>query len=274
MEGSQYLQRLIRQAAATPSVLAAAVAGPAEGDRFAELALYLAVDRGLPEGWTAPAGAAAYAGAEQIITEDGLTIRLRVNEPFPPGAQPLFDRRVATAAPEAPVLPDLESAAARFWSDLYGAGAAIGRAQPFTVHGRLERCRAALLDIYRLALRPDGPGAGWEGAEALPGAARVLDPVQEWLVQPLDLRAQWRCAYKLAEAYEKLMLPLAERLGLAYPWTMRNLAFRRLDEIRPDRGGAPNTTVPRLRDTADEPDPAPRRGGPGRFRVRTRRGEE
>lgn len=274
MEGSEYLQRLLRHCAGTPAVVFAAVAGPAAGDRFAEIDLYLTATGELLPGWLAPVGEAAYADSNEVITEDGLTIRVHVGTPAPANAQVLFDRGsspvvVATAG----VLPDLAKEAAEFWRDLYQACAAIGREQPFTAHGRLERCRERLLFIYRVALRPTAPGAGWEGAESLPGADRVLGPIQEWVVQPLEQRAQWRCAHRLAEAYETLMLPLAERLSLAYPWAMRNLTFRRLGEIRPQRGQAPDVTIPRLRDTADEAAPA-RKGGPGRFRVKPRGREE
>lgn len=277
MEGAHYLQRLVRRCAETPCIAAAAVAGPAAGDRFAELDLYLTVTGVLPNSvpeWVAPLGETAFAGDGEVITADGLTIRIHTGRTAPAGAQLLFDRGAppAPAVDEgAPPFPDLAADAALFWRDLFVAAAAIGREQPFTAHGRLERCRQALAGIYRLALQPGRPGAGWEGLEALPGAGTALDGLAQWLVQPLDLRAQWRCAGRLAEAYEKLVLPLAERLKLDYPWAMRNLTFRRLDEIRPDRTDVP--AVPRLRDTADEAAP-PRREGPARFKVKVRREPE
>lgn len=270
MEGSQYLQRLLRHAAATPAVTAAAVTGPVPGT-FPEVDLYLTALRGLPEpmpGWVETVGETAHAGTDEIITTDGLTIRIHINRPAPPDAQVLFQRGDYTPAGPEQAYPDLTGAASAFWRDLFQAAAAIGREQPFTAHGRLERCREGLLNLYRLALQSDRPGAGWEGAEALQNAHQALKPLTEWLVQPLDRRAQWRCAYKLAEAFEKLMLPLTERLGLPYPWAMRNLTFRRLDQTRPD-SRAPETKIPRLKELADQAEP-PRRSGPARFRVKSR----
>jgi hypothetical protein len=164
--------------------------------------------------------------------------------------------------------------AAQFWTDLHLATEAIGLAQPLTAHGRLERCRAALIDLYRLALSPGAPGAGFENAESLPGAAKVFDGLLEWLVTPLDPKAQWRCAQRLATTYEKLMLPLSERLHLDYPWPQRNLTFKRLDEIRPDRpptaaGQTPD--VPRFTDLANIPDAPAKAPGPARFKLKSRR---
>lgn len=168
-----------------------------------------------------------------------------------------------------PTLPD----AARFWTDLHLAVEAIGLAQPLTAHGRLERCRAALIDLYRLALSPGAPGAGYEGAEALPGAGKVLEGLLEWLVAPLDPKAQWRCAHRLATTFEKLMLPLAERLQLDYPWPSRNLAFKRLDETRPDRAtaAAEAPAVPRFAELTNVPDAPSRVPGPARFKLKSRR---
>lgn len=167
-------------------------------------------------------------------------------------------------------LPD----AAQFWTDLHQATEAIGQAQPLTAHGRLERCRAALIDLYRLALSPGAPGAGYEGAESLPGASKVFEGMLEWLVAPLDSKAQWRCAHRLATTFEKLMLPLAERLQLAYPWPIRNLTFKRLDETRPDRpatAAAEAPAVPRFAELTATPDAPPRSPGPARFKLKTRR---
>lgn len=261
MEGPTYLQRLIRLCAATPAITAAAVAAV---DQFAELVLYLQAPDGLSDGisaWLAPLGETVYAGPDGVVTTEGLVIEVRVNVAPPPGTQVLFERGAQT--PPAVEMPDLAAVAARFWRDLYHGGAAIGREELLTAHGRLEACRVALVDLYRLALAPGRPGQGWEGFEGLPGADRLLESTGEWLVAPLELRSQWRCAGRLAEAYEKLMLPLAERLQLDYPWAMRNLAFRRLDEIRPDRATGPEAPVPRLRDLATE--------APGRVKVKLRR---
>jgi len=263
MEGSEFLQRLLRQCAANPAITLVAVDGP-HGGPFAELDLYL--QGALPGD---PPGEVAFSAPTEIITTDGLTIRLRLDGPVPNGAQVLFDRGAPQPLPPQTEMPDLGA----FWRDLYLACAAIGRGQALTAHGRLERCREAVINIYRLALSPASPGAGWEGLEALPGADKVLEGLTGWLVQPLDLRAQWRCAFRLAETFEKLMLPLAERLQLPYPWAMRNLAFRRLDETRPDRAHGAEAAVPRLRDLANVPDP-PARSGPVRLKVKLRRPPE
>ncbi|MDF2629056.1 MAG: hypothetical protein K0R39_2887 [Symbiobacteriaceae bacterium] len=163
--------------------------------------------------------------------------------------------------------------ASQFWLDLHHATEAIGQGQPFTAHGRLEPCRAALVGIYRLALSPGAPGAGYEAAESLPGAAKVLDNLLEWLVVPLDPRAQWRCAHRLATNFEKLMLPLSERLHIDYPWAIRNLTFKQLDEIRPDRltTAAEAPTVPRFADLANVPDAPQKTPGPARFKLKSRR---
>jgi hypothetical protein len=267
MEGSAYLQGLIRHCAATPAVTAAAVV---THEPRPELELYLTAPDGLPAPlpeWLAPLGEPAFLGLDEIITGDGLSIRVWVNRPAPVGAQVLFG---APAFGGEPVLPDLAEAAARFWRELYHACGAIGREQPLTAHGRLEACRTLLLDLYRLALAPGRSGSGWEAMEVLPGAAKVLEGLTDWLVVPLELRAQWRCVFRLAEAFEQLMLPLAERLHLAYPWPMRNLTFRRLDEIRPDQAAGLTGDVPRLRDTADEAAPRP---GKAKVKVRVRRPE-
>jgi hypothetical protein len=268
VEGSAYLQGLIRYVAATPAVTAAAVV---THEPHAELDLYLTAPDGLPTPlpeWLAPLGETAFLGADEIITGDGLTIRVWVNHPAPAGAQVLFGAPAFGAV--AAAMPDLAAAAARFWRGLYHACGALGQEQPLTAHGRLEACRTQLLDLYRLALAPGRSGNGWAAMEALPGAAKVLEGLTEWLVAPLELRAQWRCAFRLAEAYEQLMLPLAERLHLAYPWAMRNLAFRRLDEIRPDKAAGLTGDVPRLRDAAEEPAPRP---GKAKVKVRVRRPE-
>jgi hypothetical protein len=171
-----------------------------------------------------------------------------------------------------PTLPD----AAQFWTDLHQAVDAIGHEHPLTAHGRLERCRIALIDLYRLALSPGAPGGTYEGADSLPGGNKALDSLLDWLVAPLDLKAQWRCAHRLATTFEKLMLPLAERLGLAYPWTIRNLAFQRLDETRSDRTAtaAELPPVPGRKDLTAEPDQqaaTPRTSEPARFKLKTRR---
>jgi hypothetical protein len=279
--GSQYLQQLIRRTAAEPAVMAAYAGGAlATGgtDPFAELDLYLQLAGDVPPPawaeWLGALGETAFtgpvAGGWRVITPDGLSIRLIVGGAVPAGAQPVFDRTGAEppAAAAAP-LPDLAAAAARFWHDLYQALAAIGREQLFTAHGHLERSRAGLLAIYRLALAPGRPGTGWEGLETLPGAA-ALDSLKEWLVAPLELRAQWRCAHKLATAYESLTLPLLERLGAPYPWAMRNLVFQRIDQVRPDRPRVEAQLPP----MAPDPEPPQAPAGPARFKIKRRGSEE
>jgi hypothetical protein len=298
-EGSQYLQRLIRHLAGTPAVTAAFAGGglaAGGGDPFAELELYAVAPGGLGQdlpAFLAPVGETAYLSARgpsacRIVTNDGLAITLTAAPTAAAltgltGTQALFDRTgsggATPAGPATAPLPDLAAAAATFWHDLWSAAAAIGQGRPLTAHGRLESCRTALVDLYRLALAPGRPGAGYEAAEALPGAA-ALEKLFEWLVSPLDLREQWRCATRLAAAYESLVLPLLERLGLTYPWAMRNLAFARLDQVRPDRpaagstaansaNGSPDTEpVPRLRDTAAEESADV--GAPGRTRIKVK----
>jgi hypothetical protein len=286
--GSEYLQRLIRHLAGQPVVTALYAGGALAGgggDPFAELELYAVAPGGLGLSLTefvASAGETAYAGecgeTCRAVTPDGLAITLSV---VPSGAgieatglQTLLDRTPDGPAPVGPAvsrpLPDLAAAAAAFWHDLWVATAAVGQGQPLTAHGRLEACRTSLVDLYRLALAPGRPGAGYEGAEALPGAV-ALDQLREWLVTPLDLREQWRCATRLASAYESLMLPLVERLGLTYPWAMRNLAFARLDQVRPDRSPTGQPDVPRLRDTERTDEPSPKPAGPAKFKVKLRR---
>ena len=211
-QDTRYLEQLLRLAAATPAVTAAYVGGPlaaGEADPFAEVELWLvapaAFGQGLGE-WLAPLGETAFAGPSgdrfRVVTPGGLAVALAVvagaEAVAAPGARVLFERTGAGAASHAAAPPaDIWQAAATFWSDLYRAAAALGREQPLAAHGELERCRAHLLDLYRLALAPGKPGSGWAGADLLP-SARLLDGLREWLVCPLELRAQWQCAHRLA----------------------------------------------------------------------------
>jgi len=264
--GAQYLQKLIRHALSTPGVTGVYVGGAlAAGgqDPFADLDLYLTIPDGLDLlPWLEALGETAYAGPTAVgaraVTPDGLTVNVLLNQAPSPGAQTVMERE---APPAAPTVPGLEPGA--FWNGIYQAAAALGRQQPFAAHGRLEECRVALLALYRMALAPGSPGPGWEG---LPESG-ALDGLKDWLVVPLDLRAQWRCAHRLATTYESLVLPLTERLDLRYPWAMRKLAFERLDQIRPDRPTA-EVAIPK----AEEP--APPRTGPAKFRVKRRAPEE
>lgn len=270
--GAQFLQRLIRHAMATPGVTGVYVGGAlAAGgaDPFLELDLYLIVPGGLDLApWVGALGESAYAGITptgcQAVTPDGLTVNVLLNQAPPAEAQTVLQTAAPAITEQVPG-PGLDTPA--FWNGLYQAAAALGRQQVFTAHGRLEQCRAALLDLYRLALTPGGSGAGWEGLDGLPGAG-ALDGLKEWLVAPLDLRAQWRSAHRMATTYERLVLPLTERLGLSYPWAMRNLAFERLDQIRPDRPTA-EVEIPK-----PPADPEPPRTGPAKFKIRRRSPEQ
>lgn len=242
--GSEFLQNLIRLLYATPAVSAAWIGGDLARPGAAlieRIDLYLVAAPGFSEGirpWLAAAGPVAYSGPDEegwrVVTPDGVEWLIHLRPPDRTGGlQPLFDRREAAEPPGEAGVPgiDLTAMAGRFWSDLLRAARALGAGEPFTAHGHLEECRRALVALYRLALAPGERGHGWQGADAVAG----LEPVREWLVAPLDLRAQWRSAHHLAAAYESLMLPLCQRLGLDYPMAMRNLAFQRLDQARPDR---------------------------------------
>jgi hypothetical protein len=276
---TQYLKRLISQAADSPEVVAAYVGGAlalAEHDPFGELDLYLVAPDGLsPDllAWVAPLGETALALPSpdgcRVVTPDGLAINITVADHAEAiraeGLRAVFNRGDGKPSAPVPRLPDPAAEAARFWDGLFRAGAAIGRGWSFTAHGELERCRAQLVDLYRLALAPGEPTTGWQGADTLPGGERILEGLREWLVCPLDSRAQWRMAKRLAGSYESLMLPLIERLGLPYPMAMRNLAFRRLDDIRPDRRPDEETAVP-----PQEPEGTRAPAGPTRFKTKGR----
>ncbi|MFZ5824040.1 MAG: hypothetical protein ACOY94_06915 [Bacillota bacterium] len=273
--GSEFLQNLIRLLYATPEVSAAWVDGDLTrpgATAIERIDLYLAVAPGFPARigpWLAAAGTVAYSGPDdegwRLVTLDGVEWLIHLRPPARTDRlQPVFDRREAAESPtaessETPGI-DLTAMAGRFWSDLLRAARALGQGEVYTTHGHLELCRRALIDLYRLALAPGERGRGWEGA----GAIAALEPVREWLVAPLDLRAQWRSAHRLAAAYESLMLPLCQRLGLAYPMAIRNLAFGRLDQVRPDR--AREVAPPKER-AEGAPVPAPAGPPQGRLRV-------
>jgi hypothetical protein len=159
---------------------------------------------------------------------------------------------------------EITAAVDGFWSALHRAAVAIGGQHPLEAHGELERCREALINLYRLALAPGNGQVGWEGADALPGA-QALKSLHEWLVCPLQTRLQWHCACKLAAAYESMVLPLMERMGEPYPWAMRNRTFERLEQVRPDRGAQ---AIPALPIAKEEP---PEPTGPVRIRIKRRR---
>ncbi|MFZ5814518.1 MAG: hypothetical protein ACOY93_04370 [Bacillota bacterium] len=255
-----FLQQLLRLLHADPAVRAAYLGGdmarPAP-EQIERVDLHLAAEPPFREALgerLAAAGETAYSGAEgdgwRAVTPDGVEWRFYLYapaEPFPAGLQPLFDRREGSAGGAGPApggsALDLTGMAGRFWADLYRAARELGQGRCLAAHGYLEACRQALVDLYRLAAAPAELGRGWEGADQI----AALAPVREWLVAPLELRAQWRCAHRLAAGYESLMLPLCQRLGLSYPMAMRNLAFGRLDQVRPDRaeaGGRPEPPPP------------------------------
>lgn len=275
----RFLEALIRQTAGEPAIMAAFVGGPLAEDQpdpYAELDLYLVAPDGfraaLP-GWARRLGELAHVDLTpdgcRLVTADGLPVNMicapRLESVRADRLKPIFNRSGEVPAPPELRSPgDLTQEAARFWDDLYRAGAALGRGQVFTAHGRLERCRERLANLYRLALTPGRPEAGWEGLDSLPGAS-ALDGLKAWLVAPLDLRAQHRCATRLAAAFESLMLPLTQKLNLSYPWAMRKLAFQRLEAVHPDR--APDVAVPPQPEPAPEPVPAQ---GAARLRVKGR----
>jgi hypothetical protein len=176
-------------------------------------------------------------GALQVVTADGLDFTIRLLAPGEVPAPAFRQVKRPPAGPSGEVgapAPDLAAYLAAlngaFWGDLYRATAAIGQGEAFTAHGYLERCRGALLALYRLAA--GDLGAGWFRAE---GAldAKLQQELAEWLVVGLNQEAQWRNAYRLAQRFESLMLPLAERVGLTYPWSMRTLAFDRIGKAKP-----------------------------------------
>lgn len=281
--GSAYLQALLRHTAADARITAAYVGGPLvmeRPDRFPELDLYLIAPAGfaaeLPA-WLAPLGDAAHLdvtpGGCSLVTTDGLAVAVHVipgTAALPKqGVKPVFDR----GAEPGEAVAGLSLEPARFWHHLYLLGAAIGRGQPFTAHGELEACRLELLNLYRLALTPGAAGSGWTRIEDLPGAGRIIEGMTEWLVSPLEIWALWRCAHKLSTTYESLVLPLAERLGLDYPWAMRNLAFERLAREKPDRvAQAEEIARASARvQAAPEPTSAPSQpAGPAKFRIKRR----
>jgi hypothetical protein len=261
---TEFLQGLIRRLYGEDAVQAAYLGGDlVSGAAVERIDLFLAAAPAFRTGlaaWLAPLGEQPYSGSEpdgwRVVTPDGVEWRFHFAVPADTaGLQPLFDRRkavgttageaVGTTAEESVEPPaggaaeppaeegvDLTAMAGRFWADLYRAARALAKGAVFTAHGDLERCRRALVDLYRLALAPRQAGRGWEELDGIAG----VEPLKEWLVAPLEVRAQWRSAHRLAAAYESLMLPLCQRLGLAYPMAMRNLAFQRLDQARPDRG--------------------------------------
>ncbi len=189
-------------------------------------------------------------GVWRLVLPDGLEIQFHLVDALPaPGLTRVFDRTGGGVALKPSPELDLMLMAGRFWSDLHRAAGALGRGQALSAHAELERCRQGLVELYRLA--------------------GVLERVQPWLVAPLEVEQQWRNGHRLATTYESLMLPLCQRLGVEYPMAMRNLAFRRLEAVRPDRG--PEAVVPPMPEEARAPVEPQRRSGMRVARGRIRR---
>lgn len=245
---AEFLQQLLRGLFTEPRVHAAYLSGDLlepSSQELDQMELHLAVERSFRRQigeWLPKVGEVAYSGADNhgwtAVTPDGVEWRFHFyspDEPIPTeGTQRLFERRPTprSLAAAEPRELDLAGLAGRFWRDLYRAARALERDQVLTAHHWLQSCGGELIQLYRLALAPGTPGDGWEGADAIPGLPAAVEPVRDALVAPLEGRAQRWSAFRLATAYEGLMLPLCERLGVEYPMEMRNLAFQRLDRGR------------------------------------------
>lgn len=285
---AEFLQQLLRGLFTEPRVHAAYLSGDLlepSSQELNQMEIHLAVERSFRRQigeWLPKVGEVAYSGVDShgwtAVTPDGVEWRFCFYTPDDlirtEGSQRLFDRRPAPstlAVPEHPEL-DLAALAGRFWRDLYRAARALELNQTLTAHHWLQSCGGELIQLYRLALAPGTPGDGWEGADAIPGLSAALDPVRDALVAPLEGRAQRRSAHRLASAYEGLMLPLCERLGVEYPMEMRNLAFQRLDLGREREGGAISSGSGQVSPGAissggSEPASLPKTVASGRLRV-------
>jgi hypothetical protein len=257
-KGTEFIRKLIRLCFATTEIVAAAAVTQEPSDLFPSLDLYLTCDDGFAPGlapWLAPLGSVAFDEATptgyQLVTFDGVAIAIFIGLPVPLGAQSLFDRRAPGATPVEEPLGDERLTPARFWHDLHRAAAAIGRGHTLSAHGGLELCRKHLINLYRLALAPSGAGAGWQEADRMLGH-HIGAGLKEWLVAPLDVRAQWQNGYRLATTYESLVLPLCERIEISYPWPIRNLAFQRLEQVKPAHRALEDVGMPLV---VPEPEP-------------------
>jgi hypothetical protein len=234
----EFLQRLLQRLRQEPAVLDVRVAGEPAGSGEADrVDLHVSAGPGLAPGlpaWTRTLPGCVYSGSEPhgwtLISGDGVEWRLHLQPAG--GASGLADGRLHPAG-DSPSSgwseEDLPALAGDFWRDLYRAARAIRQARPLTAHRWLFACGGRLIDLYRAALAPGSAGRGWEGAEEVPGLLSALERVRSALGAPLDVRDQRRAAHRLATAFEALVLPLCERLGVAYPMDLRNLAFAQLD---------------------------------------------
>jgi|GEM_PF-2780647 len=219
MTGTEYLQALVRLLGEEAAIRALYYGG----DPADRIDLYLVAPSDYAESLAellALVGEHAFTGevdgVRRVLTHDGLELRLHLVDALPAaGLTRIFDRAGGVPVRPAPAV-ELGQMSGHFWSDLHRAAGALGRGRPLAAHAELERCRRGLLELYRLA--------------------GVAEPHLPWLVAPLEVEQQWRCAHRLATTYESLMLPLCQRLGVEYPMAVRNLAFRRLEEAKPDRG--------------------------------------
>jgi len=235
----QLLQRLRQEPAVTDISVAEGQSGASETDR---VDLHVSVGPDLAPGlpaWTRTLPGCVYSGVEPhgwtLISGDGVEWRLHLRIGSAGG-----EAASGSAARAGWAEGDLAALAGDFWRDLYRAGRAIRQARPLTAHRWLFACGGRLVGLYRTALSPGSPGEGWEGAEEVPGLLSALEPVRAALCAPLDVMEQRRAAHRLATAFEGLMLPLCEKLGVAYPMALRNLAFGQLDAQR----GSSDTIAP------------------------------
>ncbi|OTA41745.1 MAG: hypothetical protein A6D92_04130 [Symbiobacterium thermophilum] len=259
-----FLQQLVDRLRQEPRVLAVYVdrglTAPRTGE-VQEITLHLAVEGSFAQAadaWAASLAELVYSGPEShgwtLITPDGTEWRLCFHGPSADfaeeGLQGVFDRRAPSRVREGAqegaspspggaagqAQTDVAAVAAAFWRDLYRAARAIRAGRALTAHHWLFACGGRMIDLYRLALQPGPSGRGWEGADEVPGMARALEPVREFLSSPLDCPAQRRAARRLGEAFEGLVLPLCRRIGATYPMALRTLTFRAL-EPEPDAAG-------------------------------------
>jgi hypothetical protein len=270
-KGTEIIRKLIRLCFATTAIVAAGAVTQEPSDPFPSLDLYLTCDDGFAQGlalWLASLGAVAFSEVTptgyHLVTSDGVAIAIYIGLPLPLDAQSLFNRTTPESSPLERSLSDEWLRPAQFWRDLHLAAAAIGRGHTLSAHGGLELCRLHVINLYRLALAPSSASAGWHGADRTLGR-HTLAGLKEWLVAPLDVRAQWQNGYRLATTYESLVLPLCERIDIRYPWAMRNLAFQRLEQVKPAHKALEEVGMPMV---VPAPEPEPGRAPTGGLRLK------